>query len=208
MKTGKAFARGVAPVLAVAVAGRAEAHAFDAGADAYNQVVEGITVVLIYPGLLLPLMALGVLLALWRTEGLPEVWPIFLLAQVAGVILGAFVGPWIGFAAMGVGIAAAALAALMGRPPVWAAYALAGLGGLSIMAAAFEGHALLELTVWIHIGLLFGANMVLAMSAGFARLLLERVAAPWMRIGWRVVGSWIGAILLLVLAFAARTPVA
>ena len=45
---------------------------------------------------------------------------------------------------------------------------------------------------------------MLAAASGASALAMERVPAPWMRIGWRVVASWIGAILLLFLAFALR----
>lgn len=194
--------------LALLWTGEAAAHAFDAGADAYNQVVEGIAVVLTYPGLLLPLLALGVFVSLWRMEGLPLVWPAFLLGQVAGVILGAFTGPWVGGAAMAVGVVVAALAALRPRANAVAAQGIAAMAGLAVMAAAFEGHGLFELTVWIHIGLFLGTNMVLAVAAGLARLSLERVTAAWMGIGWRIVASWIAAVLVLVLAFALRGPLA
>jgi hypothetical protein len=45
--------------LARVCAGPVHAHAFDAGADSYGQFVEGASVILIYPGILLPLLALG-----------------------------------------------------------------------------------------------------------------------------------------------------
>jgi hypothetical protein len=84
-------------------AGPVHAHAFDAGADAYGQFVEGAAVMLIYPGILLPLLALGLLLSLWREDGLPTVWPVFLAAQVAGVFAAALAGPVVALVFMGLG---------------------------------------------------------------------------------------------------------
>jgi hypothetical protein len=46
-----------------------------------------------------------------------------------------------------------------------------------------------------------------AAAAGAASLSMDRVAAPWMRIAWRAIASWIGAILVLFFAFALRSGV-
>ncbi|NKX44937.1 hypothetical protein [Roseicyclus persicicus] len=197
--------RGLALVAAAAcAAGRAEAHAFQGGAGAYEQVIEGAAVILGYPGLLLPLLALGIAVSLWDSEGLPRVWPGALAGQVAGILAAPLAGVWIAPAVMALGVGVAALAALWpdSRRDVIAALAVAT--GLGVMMSALEGHGLFELPLFIHLGLVFAANLVLAAGAGAAALTLERVAAPWMRIGWRVVASWIGAILLLVLAFTLR----
>lgn len=177
------------------------AHAFDAGADAYGQFVEGAAVMLIYPGILLPLLALGVLLSLWREDGLPTVWPVFLAGQVTGVFAAALAGPGVALVFMGLGIVTAALAALWPGVPTALALGLAALSGVLAMTTAFEGHGLFELPVFTHLGLLFGANLATALAAGLSTLALTRIEAGWMRIGWRVVASWIGAILMLTLAF-------
>ncbi len=183
------------------LAGPVHAHAFDAGADAYGQFVEGAAVMLTFPGIVLPLLALGVMLSLWRDNGLPAVWPAFLVAQVAGVFLAASVGPVVALIFMGLGILIAAVAALAPSVPNALALGLATLAGLLAMLTAFEGHGLFELPVFTHLGLLFGANLATALAAGIANLALTRVEAAWMRIGWRVAASWIGAILMLTLAF-------
>lgn len=189
------------------LAGPAHAHAFDAGADAYGQFVEGAAVMLTFPGIVLPLLALGVLLSLWREDGLPKVWPLFLAAQVAGVFGAALVGPVVALIFMGLGIVIAAMAALAPSVPQPLAYAFAGLAGGLAMLTAFEGHGLFELPVFTHLGLLFGANLATALAAGIAKLALTRVEAGWMRIGWRVAASWIGAILMLTLAFEVAGPI-
>jgi hypothetical protein len=194
-------------VAGVFPAGQAAAHAFQGGADGYAQFVEGAGVILTYPGILLPILALGVAISLWDTEGLPRVWPYALAGQVLGIFAASVVGVWVAAAFMGLGIVVAVLAALWPSNHRILIVASAGLTGLGAIAAALEGHGLFELPVMIHLGILFGANLVLAAASGAAALTMERVAAPWMRIGWRVVASWIGAILLLFLAFALRSGV-
>ncbi|MBY6201639.1 hypothetical protein KUV65_09720 [Maritalea mobilis] len=182
-------------------AGPAAAHSFDTGADAYNQVVEGTGVVLTDPGLLIPILALGILLSLWDAEGLPRAWPFYLLGQIAGVIVASVVGPWITTVFIALGIVIAALAALLPRPTKTLAIGLAALTGVGALAVGLEGHGLFELSVFIHLGLILGVNIAVALPAGAARVALDKVAAPWMRIGWRVAASWLGAILVLYLAF-------
>lgn len=153
------------------------------------------------PGLVLPLLALGVFLSLWKRGGLLEVWPVFLSAQLVGVFAAALVGPTIGLVFMGLGIAIAALAALLPRPTGGLSLGLAALTGLTAMLVVFEGHGVFELPVFTHLGLLFGGNLATALAAGLANLGLTRVSGGLMRIGWRVAASWIGAILILTLAF-------
>ncbi|AHM03535.1 hypothetical protein roselon_01140 [Roseibacterium elongatum DSM 19469] len=185
---------------AMLCAGPVGAHSFDTGADAYNQLVEGTAVVLTDPGLVIPIFALGVLLSLWRPEGLPQVWPVYLLAQVSGVVTAAFVGAWITTVFVGLGIVTAVAAALLPRPTTAIAMMLAAVTGLGALAVGLEGHGLFELSVFIHLGLILGVNIAVALPAGAARVALDKVQAPWMRIGWRVVASWLGAILVLYLA--------
>jgi len=56
---------------------------------------------------------------------------------------------------------------------------------------------------FIHGGILFAANLVTAAAAGITRLSLDRFDTSWMRILWRIAGSWLAAILALFLAFTA-----
>jgi hypothetical protein len=80
----------------------------------------------------------------------------------------------------------------------------AGPGGLAgvvaMIAMAFEGHGLFELPVFTHLGLCSGRTSPRRWRRVSSPRLV-RVEAGWMRIGWRVVASWIGAILMLTLAF-------
>jgi hypothetical protein len=197
--------RGVGLFAAITgLAGRADAHAFQGGAAPYTQFVEGAGVILTYPGILLPILAMGVAISLWDTDGLPRVWPLALAGQILGVFAASLAGVWVAAAFIALGVVTAALAALWpdSRRAVIAGFAcLTGLGAVTV---ALEGHGLFELSVFIQLGILFGVNLVLAAGAGAAALTLDRVPAAWMRIGWRVVSSWTGAILVLFLAFTIR----
>ncbi|MBF9031019.1 hypothetical protein HKCCE3408_11495 [Rhodobacterales bacterium HKCCE3408] len=196
----------VSPLAATFAASRAEAHAFEIGADYYSQFLEGASVVFTYPSLLLPTLALGILLSLWRLDGLLRVWPLFLIGLAAGLVLGAFVGPAVSTVLTAVGVVTAALAAVLGRH-VWAEAAVLALAtGLLVTSVSLEGHGLFELGVFIYLGILFAANIALAWSAAMVRLALEQIDQPWVRIGGRVAASWIGAILVLMLAFAIANP--
>jgi hypothetical protein len=193
--------RALAALVPLILAGPANAHAFTAGADSYAQFVEGASVILIYPAILLPILALGLLLSLWHDEGLPKAWPVFLGGQVLGVFAATAVGPGALVLFIALGVVTSAIAALISPVPRWAAYGLAGLVGMGALAMALEGHGLFELPIFTHLGLLFGANLAVALGAGVSRLILVWVEAAWVRIGVRVAASWIGAILILTLAF-------
>ncbi len=193
--------RALAVLAPLGFAGPADAHAFSAGADSYAQFVEGASVILIYPAILLPILVLGLLLSLWDVDGLPKAWPIFLGGQFVGLFAAPLVGPGALSAFIGLGVATAALAALLSAIPRGVAFGLAGLTGMGALAMALEGHGLFELPTFTHLGLLFGTNLAAALAASLAGLVLVRFQADWVRIGVRVAASWIGAILLLTLAF-------
>ncbi|MDJ0628195.1 MAG: hypothetical protein QNJ44_08020 [Rhodobacter sp.] len=189
-------------VLAVGVcATRAEAHAFQSGADYYAQFLEGASVILRYPEALLPLLSLGVLLSLWHSEGMLRAWPAFLIGQLAGIPLAAVVGPWAISAVLIAGILTATLAALLPRHIRVEALAISLGLGLLVTAASLEGHGFLELPVFIYVGIVFAANLVTACAAGVTGFAMDQVEANWMRILWRIAGSWLAAILTLIFAF-------
>jgi hypothetical protein len=111
------------------------------------------------------------------------------------------VGPGVATAFIGLGVATAAIAALAPSIPGAVALVLAGITGLGALGVALEGHGLFELPLLTHVGLIFGTNLAAALAAGLSQYALDRVQADWVRIGWRVVASWIGAILVLYFAF-------
>lgn len=188
----------------VAVApGLAHAHAFTAGADAYSAFLEGVGVILGTPGIILPLVALGVMVMLWKPEGLLSAWPLFLVGQVIGLGLAPLVGPYAAVLPVSVGVVLAVLAALVPIARLGPAVPiLAGMTGFVVMLAALEGHGWGELGIPIYAGLLFGANIATAAMAGIIKILFETWPGQITRIGTRILASWVAAILVLYLAFA------
>ena len=184
-------------------AAQAQAHAFKSGTDQYAQFLEGAGIILRYPEMLLPLLALGILLSLWHVEGMLRAWPAFLIGQMVGIGLAALVGPWIALAVLSAGLLTAMLVALLPKHIPIEAMALSLGVGLLVTATSLEGHGFLELPVFIYLGIVFATNLVTASAAAVARLAMERFAEAWMRILWRVAGSWLAAILTLFLAFSA-----
>lgn len=183
----------------------AAAHSFESGADLYAQFVEGAGVVVTYPAVFLPLLALGLFLSLWHPEGMVRAWPAFLVGQLVGIALAPLVGEWILPAMMGAGLAVAALAALLPQPDRILSLIFASTLGILALALGLEGHGLFELPALIHLGLIFGTNATVALAAGIGRLAMDRVPADWMRITLRVAASWIAAMLMLILAFTFRS---
>ncbi|TYB81634.1 hypothetical protein [Maritimibacter fusiformis] len=199
--------RAALALAAGAVPTAAWAHAFSTGKDAYGAFLEGAGVILAAPGLILPVAALGIALALWRSEGLLAAWLPFLAGGMAGVALAPFAGSWAGLAVIGTGLVVAVIAALV--PPARIGPAMPGLAGLTggaVALAALEGHGWGEVALATRVGILFAANIALATVAGAARVSLERIVHPATRIAWRIAASWVAAILVLSLAFLMRAP--
>ena len=195
--------RGLITALAALLPGAAFAHAFDTGRDAYGLFLEGAGVILATPALILPLVAMGVALGLWRTEGLLAAWPGFLLGTLAGFALAPVVPPAILLVPLAFGLVIGVLAALLPLERIAAALPiLAGLMGLAIVTAALEGHSFTEIGVLIRAGIFFAANLTLAIAAGVIRWVTERWPGEVTRIGGRVAASWLAAILVLYLAFS------
>ena len=189
-----------AALAASLLAGPAQAHSFASDGGFYARFVEGTQVVLAYPATLLPLLALGVLTTLWHRDGLLRAWPALIAGQVAGIGLGSVAAGWILPALMGIGAAVAILAALAPYHTATEVRIAAAVTGALAIGASLEGHGLFELPLSIHLGIFFAANLAVAVAAGLPRVTLDRWDAPWLRILWRVVASWIAAILILSLA--------
>lgn len=194
-----------APFALLLAPGAARAHAFGVYDSAYNAFLEGVGVFLASPGLLLPILALAVALGLWRAEGLLAVWAPVLLATLAGIALAPFVGPWAGLPPLALGLVVAALAALVPLERLAPAIPMfAVLTSLAAMVAALEGHGWGEVSLATRAGLLFGLHVALAAGAGLVRVTRETFRHRATDILWRVVASWLAAILVLYLAFALR----
>lgn len=178
------------------------AHAFGVYDSVYNNFLEGAAVFLSAPGLLLPVLALAVALALWRREGLLEVWGAVAVATVLGIAISPFSPPWVAMLPMGLGLVMALLTALVRLERISAAMLpLAVLTAGAVMLAVLEGHAWSEVPTATKVGLLFGFHLILSVSAGLVRLVSARIDHPAATIGVRILASWIAAILVLYLAF-------
>lgn len=184
--------------------GAAQAHSFAAGADIYDAFVAGAAVMLAAPATLLPLMALGLLLSSWHSDGMVRAWPVFLAGQLAGIVLAPFVGLWITNALLIFGCIVAVLVALLPRHVRPEVLALAAIGGAGSTAYGLEGHALFELPVMIHLGIIFATNLIAAAAAALMRAATDRFPGQIMSIGWRVAASWLAAVQVLLLAFLLR----
>ncbi len=194
----------LAAVLSSATVTRAYAHAFKSGTDLYEQFVEGGSVIVIYPEVLLPLCAAGILVGLWHADGMVRSWPVFALGLILGVPSAVLVGPWIALWLIGLGLLTAFLAALLSRHGKAQCLILAFLTGLVSIMSSLEGHALFELPVFIYLGILFVANIAFVASANLTRMTIDRFQFAAVPIIFRVAASWIATILLLFLAFELR----
>ena len=133
------------------LAGPARAHSFLPEGGFYDRFVEGTMVIMAYPSALLPLFAFGVLASLWDMDGLPRVWPVFILGQLAGIGLAAVAGPWIVAIGMGVGAVVAILAALLPKHAPREVQIAAGASGMLAVAASLKKHKLFKLPLTIHL---------------------------------------------------------
>ena len=185
----------------VTSATRAGAHSFGAGTDAFEAFVEGSNAVLFSPYSLLPCLSLGVLLTLWRSDGMVKVWPVLIASHAAGFVLAPLVGVWVIPVLVAVGAATGTLAALLPRHSRWEAVTLGALVGGLTMLASLEGHGWLELTLPIYLGIFAAASFAVAAGAGIARVAIDNVPYPWVRIAVRIAASWLAAMQVLLLAF-------
>jgi hypothetical protein len=182
-------------------ANAASAHTFGTGTDAFEAFLEGSSAVLFSPVSLLPCLSLGLLLSLWHLEGMVKAWPVIFVAHVVGFLLAPLVQSWVIVALVLIGTGTATLAALLPRHGRFEALVISGMVAFFTMLVSLEGHAWLELTVPIYVGIFAAASFAIAAGAGLARLALEQVSAPWMRIGLRVAASWLAAVQVLMAAF-------
>ncbi len=198
----RAYCFGLSVTLAL-VPVAAEAHAFKTG-SAYPQFVEGVGVTISCPPLLLTLIPLGILVGLRQLDGMVRVWPALIVGMLAGQFLAPLVGPVIIAVALALGVLCAILAAVNARYPNAPMRVLSASAGVMAAMVMLEGHAFGELPIAVYLGLFAGANLVVGMVAGLARLGLERYQKPFVRLGAFVAASWVGAIAILLLALTLR----
>lgn len=187
-------------VVALAPVG-ARAHEFELGGDAYDDFLAGGAAVLNDLPVLLALLSTGILVSLWKRQGLPLVWPAFLVSVLAGFVLAAAVPvdpvPVLYGAAIIAGLLA--VAAVRGTRPVMAGIVFGA--GLMTGWGILAGHGWGELPPGVYAGLFALFNLVLAASAAFSSAILTRIPNHWTEIGLRALASWLTAIAIMSLAF-------
>jgi hypothetical protein len=187
-------------VLAVLLGAPAQAHSFLAEGGAYDMFVEGTTVILKEVRLLLPIVALGLLISLWKADGLISAWPANIVGNVLGVPLAVLVSDKIILVYLLIGVFVALIAALTPKRNAIEIRGFALVLGIGSMLSALEGHEFFELPVAIYLGLIFGLNLVLAATANISGLILSTFKANWINIAIRAISSWTAAIGILIFA--------
>ncbi len=181
----------------------AQAHNFSKGTFVPS-VIDGIGASLNDPFTLLTLVPVGLMASMWDKEGMLRIWPALIAGMVIAVPCAAFSFPGIAIPALLVGATCALLAIISGRYPPALVMGLAALAGFLAIMATLEGHGFFTLPISIYIGILIGANFVVAAAAGVVRFWFDKVAAPWARLPVRILSSWTAAVTLMYLAFQLR----
>ena len=201
----RVVARLCLPFFILALPSRADAHAFAAGQDEYELFLEGAALPFHTPELALSLLSFSLLVGAWRVDGLPLAWP--------ALIAGACIGMALAFAAASVDptYALYALAILLGVLVVLAwdydvrsMRLVAGAAGVAMAYGTVAAHGTDDLPIAALAGILAGLNFWIAAGAALASLPARFIRAAWPALGLRVLGSWLVAITLIMLAFAIR----
>jgi urease accessory protein len=162
-------------------------------------MVEGLLQALTVPAHALAVLALGLLIGLQpvgrRQVMLTATFAAGMIAGVAVIILAAQQAA-ADDALLAATAAAAALVALAKPLPGWICAALALVIGLALALDSPPQSISIAVATATLAGTVLGACLALAIIAACASL-LDR---PWQRIGMRIVGSWIAASAILVLA--------
>jgi hypothetical protein len=184
----------------------ASAHEFELGGDAYDDFLAGGAAVLNDLPVLLALMSTGILISLWKRQGLPLVWPAFLVSVIGGFVLAGLIPvdpvPLLYGAAIISGLLA--VSAVRGTRPVMAGIVFGA--GLMTGWGILAGHDLGELPSGVYAGLFALFNLVLAASAALATAVLTRLPGRWTEIALRALASWLTAIAIMSLAFVLGQP--
>jgi hypothetical protein len=175
----------------------AKAHEFALGGDAYEDFLAGGAAVLIDLPVMIALISAGILVSMWKQEGLPLVWPAFLLAIPTGFVIAALVPvdpvPLLFATAIALGL----LAVVAIRPGVRIMSAILFLTGLLTAWGILAGHAWGEVPPGAYAGIFGLFNLVLATSAAIVSTALKRLPYGWVEISFRALASWMVAIAVM-----------
>ena len=191
---------GIAITGLILISSPADAHSFIGEGGAYDIFVEGAGVVLSDIRLILPLIAVGLMVALWQIDGLISVWPAMIVGNFIGIPLAIIstTAAYQIFTALGLMVAIiAAVKPDRLKPEILFVTFVISVGA---MMCALQGHKFLELPLMIYLGIIFGTNLTLAMSANGAGLFLRSITSSWAKIIIRALASWVAAMSLLILA--------
>ena len=191
---------GIAITGLILISSPADAHSFIGEGGAYDIFVEGAGVVLGDIRLILPLIAVGLMVALWQIDGLISVWPAMIVGNFIGIPLAIIstTAAYQIFTALGLIVAIiAAVKPDRLKPEILFVTFVISVGA---MMCALQGHKFLELPLMIYLGIIFGTNLTLAMSANGAGLFLRSITSSWAKIIIRALASWVAAMSLLILA--------
>ncbi|NBT42434.1 MAG: hypothetical protein EBT20_18560 [Alphaproteobacteria bacterium] len=191
---------GIAITGLILISSPADAHSFIGEGGAYDIFVEGAGVVLSDIRLILPLIAVGLMVALWQIDGLISVWPAMIVGNFIGIPLAIIstTAAYQIFTALGLIVAIiAAVKPDRLKPEILFVTFVISVGA---MMCALQGHKFLELPLMIYLGIIFGTNLTLAMSANGAGLFLRSITSSWAKIIIRALASWVAAMSLLILA--------
>ena len=191
---------GIAITGLILISSPADAHSFVGEGGAYDIFVEGAGVVLSDIRLILPLIAVGLMVALWQIDGLISVWPAMIVGNFIGIPLAIIstTAAYQIFTALGLIVAIiAAVKPDRLKPEILFVTFVISVGA---MMCALQGHKFLELPLMIYLGIIFGTNLTLAMSANGAGLFLRSITSSWAKIIIRALASWVAAMSLLILA--------
>jgi hydrogenase/urease accessory protein HupE len=171
-----------------------------------SALVEGLLNPLTVPAHALAVLALGLLIGRqppgWRQVTATAAFAAGLIAGVAAIVL-ATRQDAAGDALLAATAAAAALVALAKQLPNWTCAALALAIGLALALDSPPQAISIAVATVTLAGTVLGACLALAIIAAVA----GRLRRPWQRIGMRIVGSWVAASAILVLALHfARGP--
>jgi hypothetical protein len=190
----------VAAALAL-LPGSAAAHAFRTGADAYAVFLQGVAVPLNDPWILLCLLPVGVMVGIWRKDGMPAVWPGLIGGLLLGFLLAPLLPEGLALVPLAFGLIASVLAAAAlsyPRPAVFAFMTLAAaVGGWMALA----GHGWGELPLTVYAGVFLGAHFAVVLPAAAVVATRRLIPAGWLMIAWRALASWLGAVAMMLAAF-------
>lgn len=197
-------AAGLAAALAL-LPGTAEAHAFQYGAGFYADFVQGNSVVLTDPVLLIAAVAAGLAFAIWREDGMPLAWPGLALGTVIGALLARFDLIYPLYAAMICALGMGALGALAVKLPVWPMRAVGLVAGFLLAVATLSGHTANTIPPGVYFGVVFALNIVVVATAAISIIARQKFQQNWMLIALRTLSSWMIAMTVMMgtLALAA-----